>query len=73
MNEEKYKKKNITISVSYDIIKEITNESMYEEFGARKIDKIIKDKIEKKIIDALILNKKRVYIGNKKSKKLIKS
>lgn len=57
----KYKEK-IKVKYDNDVIKEIANISNYSEFGARKIDKIIKDKLEDRIIDKIILNKKTTYI-----------
>jgi len=41
---------------------EIVNLSNYEDYGARKIDKIIKDKIENQIIDNLIEGNENIYI-----------
>ena len=69
---QKYKNKNITISIGYDVIKEIVKEAKLEDFGVRKLDKLIKDVVEKKIIDALIDSKKHVYIGMRnKYKKVV--
>ena len=52
----------INIKLSKNIFNEITNLSNYKIYGARKIDKIIKDKIEMDIIDAIIDDKKEVNI-----------
>ena len=46
---------------------EILIESNYNEFGARKIDKIIKDNIENIIINNIIDNKKTVNIKSIKN------
>ena len=54
--------KNITLKITENVINEIINESNYKEFGARKIDKIIKDKIENQIIDKIINNEKTISI-----------
>ncbi|HHW69616.1 MAG TPA: hypothetical protein GX747_04685, partial [Tenericutes bacterium] len=64
MNKLKYKynKKGIVINFSKNIVNEILNLTNYEEFGARKIDKIIKDKIENLIIENIINDKKKVTI-----------
>ena len=48
--EEKYP----TLKYSDNIIKEIIKESNYQEYGARKIEKIIDTKLEAKIIDKII-------------------
>lgn len=58
---KKYRKK-IKIKVDNNIILEILNLSNYQEFGARKIDKIIKNKLESIIVDKIIANKKSVSI-----------
>lgn len=67
--EEKIKKiktkyNNINIKINDTIIEEIIKLSNYKEFGARKIDKILSDKIENMIIDEIINNKKRIIINN---------
>ena len=56
------KYKNIKIKIDDNVIDEIVKLSNYYEFGARKIDKIIKDKLENIIIDKIIDNKKSVHI-----------
>ena len=59
---EKYKEKNIKIKLSDDVTNEILNLSNYQEFGARKLDKIIKEKLENLIIDLVIEGKKDLFI-----------
>ena len=54
--------KDITLKIDEKVINEIIEESNYKEFGARKIDKIIKDKIENQIIDKIIENEKTINI-----------
>ena len=54
--------KEITLKIDEKVINEIIEESNYKEFGARKIDKIIKDKIENQIIDKIIENEKTIDI-----------
>lgn len=58
----KYKNKKIQVKVSSSLYEEIAKMSQFEEFGARKIDKIIKDKLENQIIDKIMMNKKTVTI-----------
>ena len=53
---------NINLKIDDKVIENIIEESNYEEFGARKIDKIIKDKIENQIIDDIISKKQEIYI-----------
>lgn len=57
----KYKDK-IKVSISNNIIKELTTSCDYQIFGARRIDKIISNKIENIIIDAIIENKNQITI-----------
>ena len=59
----KYKKKGITIKIGKNVIDEIVNLSNFNEFGARKIEKIIKDKIENRVIDKIINNKNNITIN----------
>ena len=64
----KYKDKKIIISKK--TIEEIINESNYFEFGARKIDKIIKSHIEDVVINEIINGSKEVYIKRLKEKQI---
>ena len=69
MNLKKFKEKysdKIRIRISKEVENEILNLSNYEEYGARKIAKIIKDKIETIVIDKIIDGKEEVYIKNLK-------
>ncbi len=58
----KYKSKNIKLIIRNNIIEEIINKCEYEEFGARKIDKIIEEYIENKVIMNLIVNNDEIII-----------
>lgn len=58
----KNKYKDIKISISNSVIDEIIDKSNYQEYGARKIDKIIKSDIEDKIISSIIENNTNIYI-----------
>ena len=57
----KYKSK-IKVKIDKKVIEEILNLSNYQEFGARKLDKIIKNKFENIILDKSILGRKSVNI-----------
>ena len=59
---DKYKRKNISVKICKEVINEIIDLSDYNDFGARKIDKIIKDKLENKIINLIIENNKNICI-----------
>ncbi len=58
---EKYHDK-INITLANKVIDDIVSKSNYEEYGARKISKIIKDELESMIIEALINNQKEIVI-----------
>ena len=57
----KYKNK-IKVKIDKKVTIEILNLSNYQEFGARKLDKIIKNKLENIILDKIILERKSVNI-----------
>ena len=58
----KYKQKNIDIKINSSIINQICELSDFELVGARKIDKIIKDKLDNRIIDEILQNKNKIVI-----------
>lgn len=60
---DKYKDK-VDIKINDGVVEDILKLSNYKEFGARKIEKLIKDKIEDIIIDKIVENKKEVVINN---------
>ena len=63
---EKYKEYNIKLSKN--TINELVELSEYKIYGARKIEKIIKNKIENIIIDELLENKEEIIIDSILSK-----
>lgn len=64
----KKKYSNVTIKISKNVINEIIELSNYYDFGARKVDKIIKIKIENVIIDSILDNKNTIFITSLKKK-----
>ena len=60
----KNKFKDVNITMSKNIVEEITEEANYQEYGARKIDKIIKNHIENIIIDNIINNNDNINIDS---------
>ena len=62
---DKYKD-NIKIRISKEVLYEVLNLSNYDEYGARKIAKIIKDKIESVVIDKIIDGRDEIYIKSLK-------
>lgn len=64
INEVKEKYKNrINITLNGNVVDEIINLSNYKEFGARKIEKLVKDKIEVIVIDEIVMENKSVTIS----------
>ena len=59
---KKYKNKNINVKVNKKVIDELINTSSYQDFGARKLDKLIKDKLESIIIDNILSKKYNINI-----------
>jgi len=64
INTIKEKYHDAKINISNTVIEEIVKESNYKDFGARKIEKIINDKLENIIIDDIIENKKEINIDS---------
>lgn len=67
----KNKYNNIDISYTDNVIDEIINKTNYDDFGARKIDKLINKYIENRIIDNIINNKESVKIESLNDNKKI--
>ena len=61
---EKYNKKGISIKYDKSLINDILELSNYKEEGVRKIDKIIKDKVESIIIDNILLDKNEILVDS---------
>jgi len=56
-------KNDIKISVSKKVIEEIIEKSEYNIYGARRLNKLLEDKIDNVVIDNILMNKNRVYIN----------
>ena len=56
------KYRSVDIKYSDNLIEEIVDMCKYEEFGARRISKIIQDKVENKIIDSIMNKESNIYI-----------
>ena len=68
LNNLKEKYNNIQIDINSKVVDKLIEESQYKEFGARKIAKIISNKLENIIIDNIINNSKQVNIDSLFSK-----
>lgn len=60
--QNEYNKKNIVLSFSTDIVDKIIKKSNYLEYGARKVDKIIEDVINRYILDMIINGKNEICL-----------
>jgi len=60
----KNKYNNINLNISKNIINELIEQSEYQTYGARKIEKIIKNKLENIIIDEILENKQNINIDS---------
>ena len=64
----KDKYQNYHLEISSKVIDEIKEQANYKEYGARKIDKIIKDGLTNHIIDQIMNDNKIIKIDNLKTK-----
>ncbi len=58
---KKYQDK-IVIKIAPKVLKDLINFTNFQEYGARKVSKVVKDKIENIIIESLLNDKKNIYI-----------
>lgn len=58
----KYKKYHINITINNTLINDLIKEIDYFHYGARKINKVLEDKIDNIVIDSIIKNKKVIKI-----------
>ncbi len=59
---DNYKKQGINIKISKKIVKEIINLCNYEVYGARKVDYVISEYLESKILDGVIVGNSNIFI-----------
>ncbi len=62
----KNKYNNITINIDNNILEEVIAKCNYQEFGARKVNKVLNNTVENKIIDAIINEKDSITITSNK-------
>lgn len=62
MLKEFFKEKGIELRISKQVIEEISKKSKFEEYGARRIDKVIKSEIDDLVIDSLLDGKSNLNI-----------
>ena len=68
---KQYKNKGINIEISNNVIDEVIKLSDYENFGARKIYKLVKNDLDSLIINEILDNKKYIKIKKLKKEKVI--
>ena len=59
---DKFKEQNIDITIQKNVIEEIINLSHYKESGARKVKKIIEEKIDDIIIESIINGNHKILV-----------
>ena len=61
---KKFKEKNIKLHIADSLIESMIADTRYLEFGARKIDRVIEDKIDDYVIDSVLDGKTNIYINS---------
>ena len=61
---KKFKERNIKVHISDNIIDDMVVLTRYQEFGARKIDQVLEDKVDDTIIDSILEGKTNIYVNN---------
>ncbi len=59
---EAFKKKDIEVNFSKEIVDKVIRESQYEKFGARRVDKVIDEVVTSLIVDAWFNGKKEIVV-----------
>lgn len=59
---QKYQKKNIKVSFSSKVAEEILELTSYETYGVRKVEKVIKDKVESLLIEKIITGEDTIKV-----------
>ena len=65
------KEYNINLKVSDEVINEIKRFSEYETCGVRRVDEVIKDKIESVVLDEMLMNNTNININRLKDKIIV--
>lgn len=60
----KFKDKGIKVHISDSAVEEMVKFTRYLEFGARKVEQVIEDKVDDYVIDSILDGKKEVYVNN---------
>ena len=61
---KRFQDRNIKVSISETFIQQMVLLSRYQEFGARKIDQVIEDKIDDYVIDNILDGKTEIYVNS---------
>ncbi len=60
---KRFKERNIKVHIQDTVINEMVDLTRYAEFGARKIDQVIEDKIDDYVIDNILDGKTEIYVN----------
>ena len=61
---DKFKENDIKVTINKNVINEIIKEADYNTFGARKLNKLLEDKIDNIVIDGILEGKKKIVVNN---------
>ena len=61
---KKFKERNIMVHISDSVIRDMIYATRYLEFGARKVDQVIEDKIDDYVIDNILEGKTDIYVNS---------
>ena len=61
---EGFKKKDLRIKISREIVDKVIKDSIYEKFGARRVDKVIDEMVTPIIVDAWYNGKKEITVSS---------
>ena len=59
---KKFKERNIKVHIQDNVIDEMVNLTRYSEFGARRIDQVVEEKIDDYVIDSILDGKTEIYV-----------
>ncbi len=59
---KKFKERNISVHIPESMIEKMIELTRYKEFGARKVEQIIEEKVDDAVIDSILEGKSEVYL-----------
>lgn len=61
---KKFSDRNIKVHISDSVVDDIVTLTRYQEFGARKVEQVIADKIDDYVIDSILDGKTDIYVNS---------